>query len=61
VLIDGFVKSNPELLQGRNSQNILIHLERPEHDLGPGMMTDVRITRSSRYTLHGMRVGAEGS
>jgi len=56
VLIDGFVKSNPELVQGRNSQNILIHLEQPEEDLGPGMMTKVRITRSSRYTLHCARI-----
>jgi tRNA-2-methylthio-N6-dimethylallyladenosine synthase len=55
ILIDGFVKSNPKLLQGRNSQNVLVHLEEEHADLGPGMFVDCTISRCSRHTLHGAR------
>ncbi|MCI5066596.1 tRNA (N6-isopentenyl adenosine(37)-C2)-methylthiotransferase MiaB, partial [bacterium] len=56
VLLDGFMKSDAQRLQGRNSQNVLVHLDRPYHDIGPGMTVPVRIHRVSRYTLHGERI-----
>ena len=56
ILIDGFTKANTALLQGRNSQNVLVHLEEPLPSAGPGMLLTCRISRASRYTLHGVPV-----
>ncbi|MCB0328151.1 MAG: tRNA (N6-isopentenyl adenosine(37)-C2)-methylthiotransferase MiaB [Bdellovibrionales bacterium] len=56
VLVDGFMKSAPQRVQGRNSQNILIHFDSEYDDLGPGVFVSGRITRASRYTLHAERI-----
>lgn len=56
ILTDGFTKADTQLLQGRNSQNVLVHLEEHAPNLGPGMLVRCRITRRSRHTLHGIPV-----
>lgn len=53
ILIDGPSKSQPDHLQGRNSQNLLINLSDRYDHLRPGMIVPVLVTAQSKYTLRG--------
>ena len=53
VLIDGPSTLDPQALQGRLSQNILVNLARTDLPLEPGQLVPVRITESARFTLKG--------
>jgi tRNA-2-methylthio-N6-dimethylallyladenosine synthase len=53
VLIDGPSALDPQALQGRLSQNILVNLARTDLPLEPGQLVPVRITESARFTLKG--------
>ncbi len=51
LLLDGPSVANDKILQGRNSQNILVNLQKEHPELSPGMFTNVRITGQKRFTL----------
>ena len=51
VLLDGPSSQDPQALQGRISQNILVNLKRSDRLLEPGMFVNVRITEAARFTL----------
>ncbi len=53
ILLDGFTKADPTKLQGRTSQNLLVHLNREEVTLGPGMIVQAKILEASKFTLRG--------
>lgn len=52
ILLDGPSASNPNTLQGRLSQNILVNLNEGDlESLEPGMTVNVLITGASKFTL----------
>ncbi|MCB0334297.1 MAG: TRAM domain-containing protein, partial [Bdellovibrionales bacterium] len=53
ILLDGFTKADPTKLQGRTSQNLLVHLNQEEVSIGPGMIIKANIIEASRHTLRG--------
>lgn len=54
VLIDGISQHSKNRLQGRNSQNILVNITEDTPDLEPGMLVNVEIVETGRYTLKGI-------
>lgn len=51
LLIDGPSSHNPELMQGRISQNIVVNLVQAYSSLKAGMLVNVRISGHKRFTL----------
>lgn len=53
VLIEGPTTYNPKALQGRNSQNMVVNLDREYPRLSPGMLVTARVTETAKFTLRG--------
>lgn len=53
ILIDGPSSHNPNIMQGRLSQNILLNLDKEHPELKPGMFVEVEVTHKKRFTLMG--------
>lgn len=51
LMIEGPSAANPKLLQGRNSQNIVVNLADEEDHLEPGDIVQVKISKAAKYTL----------
>jgi tRNA-2-methylthio-N6-dimethylallyladenosine synthase len=56
VLIDSPTSHNPELMQGRVSQNIVVNLTEIADRAKPGQFVQVKINKAHRYTLSGVVV-----
>lgn len=51
ILVDGPSVNNPNRMQGRLSQNILVNLNEDTPDLKAGAFVNVEITKANRFTL----------
>lgn len=58
VLLEGGSPGNRKILQGRLSQNIVVHLDKEYRELNPGMIVEAEILHAGRHTLKGSLSGA---
>jgi tRNA-2-methylthio-N6-dimethylallyladenosine synthase len=59
ILIDGSTSYNPNLMQGRLSQNIVVNLTNQDPSIKPGDFVTVKINRAHRYTLSAETLNSE--
>jgi tRNA-2-methylthio-N6-dimethylallyladenosine synthase len=57
VLIDRVSSHDESRLQGRLSQNTIVHFDKPYSGLKPGMIVPVRLLKAHRFTLTGEYLG----
>ena len=53
VLIEGPSTTDPTLMQGRTSQNIMFNFTRASTEIAPGKLVRCRVAAASRFTLRG--------
>ncbi len=53
ILLEGPSAENPELLYGRNSQNVVVNLQKSDNSLKIGQLLTVKIEKASKHTLKG--------
>ena len=53
VLFDGFNKDNPNILQGRTAQNVLITMDKETPEWKLGTIAKVVVSKANRFSLHG--------
>lgn len=59
ILVDQAQRVNPELFQGRLSQNTVVTLEERCENIGLGSLVEVEISGTNRFALRGRAVGRD--